>query len=77
MNREEIIKEHIAISVELDKLMDRLEELKQEKANILNGKYEGIEFVKAMQKSMEDYDNLLLEMKALKKKSDKLKKISN
>lgn len=77
MNNEEIIKEHIAISAELNKLLDKLEQLKKEKETIVSGLYKGEELAKAMQKSMEEYDALSLEMKELKKRSEKLKKLTN
>ena len=77
MNNEEIIKEHIAISAELNRLLDKLEQLKKEKETIVSGLYKGEELAKAMQKSMEEYDALSLEMKELKKNSEKLKKLTN
>ncbi len=77
MNNEEIIKEHIAISAELNRLLDKLEQLKKEKETIVSGLYKGEELAKAMQKSMEEYDALSLEMKELKKRSEKLKKLTN
>lgn len=77
VNNEEIIKEHIAISAELNKLLDKLEQLKKEKETIVSGLYQGEELAKAMQKSMEEYDALSLEMKELKKRSEKLKKLTN
>ena len=74
MKNDKIIQEHIEISNKLNILLDKLDQLQKEKEKILSGIYKDKELVNAMQKNMEEYDKLSLEMKKLRKRSEELKK---
>ena len=74
MENDKIIQEHIEISNKLSILLDKLDQLQKEKEKILSGIYKDKELVNVMQKNMEEYDKLSLEMKKLRKRSEELKK---
>lgn len=75
MKNDKIIKEHIEISNKLSILLDKLDQLQKDKEKILSGFYKNKELTNAMQKNMEEYDKLSLEMKNLQKRSEELKKL--
>ena len=75
MNQELIKSEWMKINVELNNLIDELEELDKEREDILSSDKSEEEAKEEMENSITKYQILLEKMKALREKSDSLRKM--
>ena len=75
MDKELIKSEWMKINVELNNLIDELEELDKEREDILSSDKPEEEAKEEMENSITKYQILLEKMKALREKSDSLRKM--